>query len=147
MPFYRKPSGNRRRGMAMVEVSLILPVISFLFVGAMDLGYFAFSLISIENATRVAALYTSTGSATSSDSAGACRYVLAEMNTVPHNGTISSTCSSGRLTVRAASVRGPGGIACSRVSVTYQSIALIPIPGVLANQFTWTRTLTMPLRS
>jgi Flp pilus assembly protein TadG len=131
----------------MVEVSLILPLISFLFVGAMDLGYFAFSLISLENATRVAALYTSTSSATSSDSAGACRYVLGEMNTVPHNGTISTTCSSGPLTVSAVAVSGPGGIACSQVSVTYQSIALIPIPGVLANQFTWTRTLTMPLRS
>ncbi len=147
MPFKTQPSRSRSRGVAMVEVSLILPVISFLFVGALDLGYFAFSLISLESATRVAALYTSTNASTSADSAGACRYVLSEMNTVPHNGNIAGDCASGPLTVSAVSVSGPGGIACSQVSVTYQSMALIPIPGVLANQFTWTRALTMAVRS
>jgi len=143
----KNPGIRSRRGSAMVEVSLMVPLISFLFAGALDMGNYSFALISLANAARVAALYTSTSSATASDSVGACRYVLNELTTLPNiNGTLN-TCTSGTVTVSAEAVTGAGGIPSSQVSVTYQSLPMIPIPGVLSNQFVWTRTLTMPLRS
>lgn len=136
-----------RRGTAMLEVSLLLPLVSFLFVGALDLGYYAFALISLENALRVAALYTSTSASTSLDLDGACRYVISEMNAVPNVGGSVGNCAAGPLKVSVEAVSRAGGIACSKVSITYDSLVLIPIPGLLANQFSWTRSVTMPVRS
>ncbi len=130
----------------MIEVSLMVPLVSFLFVGALDIGYFAFALISLENAARVAALYTSTSTATQADSVGACRYALNEMNALPNITSADSACSSDTLSVSAEAVTA-GGMNASEVSVTYKSIAVIPIPGLLSNQFVWTRTVRMPLRS
>ncbi len=131
----------------MLEVSLIIPIVSFFFVGALDLGYYSFALISLQNALRVATLYTSTSSATSADAVGACQYVVGEMSSVP-NISKSTTCSGDPLTVSVTAVTSAGGVLCSQVTVTYKSMAMIPIPGFLtSNQFTWSRTLTMPIRS
>ena len=137
---------NNRKGTAVIEVSLMLPLVAFLFMGAFDMGYYAFALVSLQDATRVAALYTSTNSTTAADSAGACNYVVNELKTLPNIGSSVTTCSGTPLTVTVQSVSGPGSTTESVVSVTYQSSYLFPIPGILANQFTWTRTVSMPLR-
>jgi Flp pilus assembly protein TadG len=137
---------NNRKGTAMIEVSLMLPLIAFLFMGAFDMGYYAFALISLQDATRVAALYTSTNSTTAADSAGACTYVVNELKSLPNIDNTVTTCSGTPLTVTVQSVSGPGSTTESVVSVTYQSSFLFPIPGVLADQFTWTRAVSMPLR-
>jgi Flp pilus assembly protein TadG len=47
------------RGHAMLEAALLLPWVLFLFVGAFDLGFYNYALISTQNAARVAAWYTS----------------------------------------------------------------------------------------
>ncbi len=140
--------GNQQRGGAMLELAFYLPWIFYFFIGAMDWGFYSYALVSVENATRVAALYTSTGSATAADSSGACTVVINELKNLPNIGTTVTTCGgSSPVTVAAASVTGPDGNPATRVTVTYQTVTLVPIPGMLARNFTWNRQVTMGLRS
>jgi Flp pilus assembly protein TadG len=131
----------------MLEVSMMLPLVAFLFMGAFDMGYYAYALISVQDAVRVAALYTSTSSTTAADSTTACTYVISELKSLPNIGNSVTSCSGTPLTVTAQAVTGAGTTSATLVSVTYQSSYLFPIPGILANQFTWTRTAKMPLRN
>lgn len=59
-----------------------------------------------------------------------------------------ATCSAPPLTVTATSVpSGADGSPASQVSVTYQTPALIPIPGLLTGQISITRVVQMKIRS
>jgi hypothetical protein len=124
-----------------------MPLLAFLFVGALDMGFYCYGLITVESAARVAALYTSGSSTTLADASGACTYVLAEMRSLPNIPSSVTSCSANPVTVTAQPITGAGSSSATLVSVTYQSIPLIPIPGILASQFTWTRTVIMALRS
>lgn len=128
-----------------MEFALFLPYLIFTFVGAFDWGNYSWALMKTEAAARVAVLYTSGGASTASDSTGACRYALAEMSDAP-NLAGKSTCSN-PLTVTASQVTGPDGFSASQVTVTYQTIPLIPIPGLLPGQIKITRVVTMVVRS
>ena len=136
---------SHSRGHAVVEVSLLAPWIFFLFAGVLDLGFYAYALISAENAARVAVEYTSASSTTAVDTTGACNYVLGEMNSMSNIRGLSS-CGALPLQVTATKVTGADGAQAASVSVTYQTALMIPIPGLLG-QFTVTRTRQMRLRS
>jgi len=139
-----KPAAyGRRRGSAILELALLGPWVVLLFIGIFDWGFYAVALISLQSAARSAALYTSGSSATASDSATACTLVLAEMSSLPN---IGATCATNPL-VTATAVSGPDSAKASRISVTYTSVSLIPLPGMLEKQFTITRTSTMRLRN
>ncbi len=140
----RVRSNCRRSGHAVIEVALLAPWIFFLFVGLVDLGFYNYALIATENAARVAVEYTSATTAKATDSAGACPYVLAELNSMSNVRGLA-TCDSLPVTVTATKVAGPDGSQSSLVSVTYQTILMIPIPGLLTGQFTVTRTAQMRL--
>lgn len=135
---------GRTRGHAVVEVVLLSPWIFFLFIGTFDLGFFTHALISTQNAARAAAAYTSRTSKTADDSAGACRYALAELKAMSNVRTLGA-CTASPLVVTARAVSGVDGWPASSVSVTYRTNRLIPIPG-LASQFTMTRTVQMPVK-
>ncbi len=137
---------NRRRGGSTIEFALLSPWVLFLFVGALDFGFYNYALISVQSATRVAVLHTSTDASTAADSTGACTYVLGELKSLPNVGSSMSTCSS-PVTVTASAVTGPDGAGASQVTVTYTTLLMIPIPGFLNRQFTFTATKTMRLRS
>jgi Flp pilus assembly protein TadG len=139
-------SRKRCRGGSVLEGALFLPWFIFLFIGALDWGFYAHALISTQNAARVAALYTSTSSTTAADSTTACQYALGQLKTAVNIGTLS-TCNGLPLIVTAAKVTGPDGQEASEVVVTYQTTRLIPIPGLLAGQATIRRVCQMPLRS
>jgi Flp pilus assembly protein TadG len=135
---------TRQRGHAVVEVSLMAPWIFFLFMGVLDFGFYAYSAISVENAARVAAIYTSSGgSGTVTDSTGACYYVLQELQRANNIGTGVTTCAGGTspvtVTAAAATVNGTAG---AQVTVTYKSPNMIPIPG-LTGSYTLTRIVTL----
>jgi Flp pilus assembly protein TadG len=130
----------------MLELALFSPVFFFFFVGALDWGFLANALISMENATRTAVLYTSGGTGTVADATGACTQALGEMRKLPNVGTSLNTCSGSPLKVTADSVSGPDSAAASKVTVTYTTVGLIPIPGLLPRQSTITRVLTMRIR-
>jgi Flp pilus assembly protein TadG len=137
---------SRRRGNALIEFSLCVPWLFFLFVGASDLGFFCYDLVAVQDAARVAALYTSQSSSTASDSTGACTYVLKELQDIPNVKSLA-TCTASPLTVTATAVTASDGKPASQASVTYASPQLIPIPGVLSGQYTWTRSVTMALQN
>lgn len=137
-----------RRGHAFLELALFAPWILFLFVGAFDWGYYSYALICTESAARVAAEYTSGSTATASDASGACTVALNVMQDIPSVGSSTTSCSTtGPVSVTATSYTASDGSAASKVSVTYTSNSLIPIPGLLTNQLTVTRTAVMRLRS
>jgi Flp pilus assembly protein TadG len=137
-----------RRGGAMLEMAFYLPWIFFLFIGAVDYGFFAYALVSVENAARVGAMFTSASSTYAADSSGACTVVLKEVKNLPNIGTAVTSCGgSNPVSVTATLVTGPDGADASQVSVTYTSLNLVPIPGLMQKGFTWTRSVTVRLRS
>jgi len=135
------------RGHSVIEAALALPWIIFLFVGVLYAGFYAYSLIATQSAARVAALYTSASTSTAADTAGACSYALEELRRTANIGAAVSDCTALPLIVNATSTVGPDGAAASRVSVTYQTPGMIPIPGLLTRQLTVTRIVQMRVRS
>jgi len=135
-----------RRGTVMLEVALFAPAFFFILVGAVDWGFCASALISLESATRSAAVYTSGTVNTATDSAGACALVLGEMQKVANVGASVTTCTGSPIVVTASSLLGPDSATASQVSVTYTTMSLIPIPGLLGKQYTITRVVTMRVR-
>jgi len=160
---------RRRRGQsgnAMVEVALMAPWIFFLFVGVLDFGFYAFALISTENAARAGAMQTaaSVAAANAPVSTVACPAVWKEMNLLLNVKGTTQDCSQlpvlvvrRTLCIQASVIPNtiacdaPGcadcgsevGAASSQVAVTYQTNNLIPIPGLLPKQLTFTRVAEM----
>jgi Flp pilus assembly protein TadG len=128
----------------MLEMALLSPWIIFLFVGVFDLGIYAYSLITLETATRTAALWNATHG-TPADSTTACSLVTSEMQTLINMAGVTTCGGGSSVSVAATQVNGPDNGPAARVAVTYTTPALIPIPGLLAKQFTITRVVTMKL--
>jgi Flp pilus assembly protein TadG len=141
-------AGGRRsqRGQAVVEAAFLAPLFIFLFVGVFDLGFYAYALTATENAVRVAATYTSTSSSTAADSTTACTLALGELNDMPNMQGVT-TCTALPLIVTATAVSGPDGANASQVVVQYQTVQLVPIPGLLPGRLTFNRTSQMRLKS
>lgn len=131
----------RSRGHSVVEVALLGPWIFFLIAGVLDMGFFAYALIATQNAARAAAEYTSKSTVTAANSDLACQYALIGLHGMPNVRTLSS-CSAAPLVVSANKVTGVDGALASSVSVTYQTIMLIPIPGLMG-KLNITRTVQM----
>ena len=136
---------RKSRGSAVVELTLIAPWFLFLFVGAVDMGFFTYSLISVENAARIAAEYTSKNSLVAADQSTACTKVRNELAMLPNIGSVSD-CSNSTLTVTANSVTGPDSKPATSVSVTYRGLSLIPIPGLLTGRLSFTRNVQMRVK-
>src|SRR5260370_18303936 len=133
---------RRERGSALVELTLICPWFLFLFVGTVDMGFFTYSLITVENAARIAAEYTSQNSTQAADQGTACTLVRAEVAALPGVSGVAD-CSDSTLTVTAAGVTGPGSNPAASVSVTYRGLNMIPISGLLTGRLTFTRHVPM----
>jgi Flp pilus assembly protein TadG len=133
---------RRKRGSALVELTLICPWFLFLFVGTVDMGFYTYSLITVENAARIAAEYTSQNSSQAADQATACTMVRAELAALPGVSGVAD-CSNATLTVTAASVAGPDTKPATSVSVSYRGLNMIPIPGLLMGRFSFTRNVQM----
>ena len=148
--------GNKRRragGTAVVEVSLLMPWIVFLFVGIFDFGFFAYAFISTENAARAATVYLSTSyslaKAESESLApptlpGACQVALGELRRLPNVGTAVTDCGSlpVRVTVDPPVFYPADKSRSTRVTVTYQTVQLFPLP-FMAGRMTINRSAEM----
>jgi hypothetical protein len=132
----------------VIEVSLMAPWIFFLFVGTLDFGFYAYALICTENAARVAVAQTSVSLDGALDAALACNYALGEMQALPNMMGVTACDGSGPLTVTVGNPvpTGPDGAPMAQVTVTYHTIQMIPIPGLLANQFWLVRTAEMRVK-
>ena len=132
---------RRENGHAVVEVALMSPWILLLFIAVFDFGFYAYTLIAVENAARVAALHTSGDPMTADDSAFACFYALEELRTMANVGSgvncsmgcaPGSVCTAGPISVRAQRLDpGVDGDPATRVSVTYQGLQLFPLPWLM----------------
>lgn len=131
----------RQRGSALLELTLLSPWIFFLFVGVVDLGFFSYSLIAVENAARVGAEFSCKSPAAAADVAHVCPRVLNELAMLPNLGGVTS-CNAAPLTVSVTSLAGPDGSPATSVSVTY-NFSMIPIPGLLAGALNVTRNVQM----
>jgi hypothetical protein len=148
---------RRQRGNNLIEFSLLVPWYIFLFVGALDSGFFGYSLIASQAAAREGALYcASKGSASpcvDAASSTQCGYALDQLRMLPNVGSALTTCgtsttvtasapvavSTATITTNPATVAYPG----TAVTVVYLTPNLIPIPGMFPGQVTITRTVKM----
>jgi hypothetical protein len=135
---------RKSRGAAMMELALFSPWMIFLFVGTLDWGFYAYSLVTLETATRNAASYNATH-ASPTNAAMACEIVTSEMQTVVNMVGVNSCGAGSAVSVSATQVNGPDTAPAARVAVTYTTPQMIPIPGLLAKQFTITRVVMMKL--
>lgn len=135
---------SARSGSSVIELVLISPWIFFLFIGALDWGFYSSALISVEAAARSAALYASSSASASSDSSGARDIVVKELANVPNVKDDNPVVTATALT---AASSPDGASAATQVSVQYTTISLIPLPGLLKQQFTFTRIVTMRVRT
>ena len=143
----RSPKGRpKTAGTAVIEITLLIPWLFFLFVFVIDLGFYNYSLISVENAARIAAEYTSSNSLTAADASGACTKVRLELAMLPNVSGLTS-CDAAPLQVTASSVTGTDGAAASSVTVSYQGIQMIPIPGILMGRLSFSRNVQMRVKT
>ena len=124
------------------------PWIFFMFMGVLDFGFYAYAAISTAQAARVAALYTSSSASSAADRAGACYYALQALKDLPNMSgitscaaTASDVSASQPIAVSVQAASGTDG-AASSVSVTYQTVPMFQIPGLMG-QMTITRTAKM----
>jgi Flp pilus assembly protein TadG len=141
----------RQRGQAVVEVTLLVPWIVFAFVAAFNFGIFAYALISTENAARSAAMYASQSLAVAQSGSivtQVCPYALGELGDAPGVGSGVTTCTGTPVTVAVtANTPGSGNLNTVLVSVTYHTMQLIPLPGLMAGSLVITRKVEMPIRN
>ncbi len=128
----------------MLEMALFCPWFLFLFIGALDWGFYAYTMISIETAARSAASAIAAQNDVNAITSGnACNTVLAELSTVPNIGSSVTSCDAAPLIVTASQITSVDGAAAVQVNLTYTTPEMIPIPGLLAKQFTITRIVKM----
>jgi Flp pilus assembly protein TadG len=149
-----KKVNQQRRGNAIIEFSFLAAWLLFLFIGALDWGFYSYSLIATQAAARIGALYASTSPSTVVDSAGVCVYALDQLRKMPNVGSSVVSCGSGTsvgasapVSVSVTAVSGVDGKPAAQVSVTYQTPHLIPLMKLLPSQVTITRTTQMRMQS
>ena len=117
-PLFGRPARRARHGQALVEFGLILPVLLFLFVIAIDFGRLFFSYIQINNAAREGAAY---GMYKPTDTATITSRAQLETNAQAQRGenaiTVATACtdSAGMTIACSAATGGPG--AGNRITV------------------------------
>jgi len=139
----RRELGNLSRGHAVVELSFLMPWIFFLFVGALDFGFYSHALISTENAARVAALNAGSSLASASSQRDACYHVQRELSKMPNGSAFPYDCNAAPLVVTATRYTDAEGMPATRVQVSYDTLTLMPIPGLVPGQLTISRTVSM----
>lgn len=141
---------SRKSGQAVVELTLLIPWLVFSFVAAFNFGIFAYALISTQNAARSGAMYASQSLAVAQGGAvvtQVCSYVLGELGDAPGVGGVSA-CTAAPVTVTVApKVPGAGNMNTVQVKVTYKTMQMIPLPGLMAGALSISRTVEMPIRN
>jgi Flp pilus assembly protein TadG len=128
------------RGTAMVETAFMMPWLAFLFIGILDVVFYYYAAICTQEAARVAAIqYASFTSDT-------CIAAIGALNGLPNMIGVS-TCAGPVVTVTATPLTATcpdvavnAATSCEQVAVTYTTIPMIPIPGILTGKLTITRT-------
>lgn len=153
---------NRKKsGQAIIEITLMMPWLAFLFVGILDFGFYAYAAISLQNAARAAALRSSASqySFSPGTTGNSCIAALGELRGLPNMITVSS-CAAAAADITDAlpaavvvvvldDTTMPPCADCGlgitptptsvEATVTYQTLPMIPIPGLVMGRMTMTR--------
>jgi len=142
-----------RRGSALVEASLLAPLLFFLFLGLTNFGFFVYAFITVGNAARAAAQATARTMLVT-NTARACGVALREMRSLPNVAPLAATwpCSGPPLfvppltgvVVMLTTDNTPA--LTTRVTVSYDTIQLFPLP-FLSGKMTINRTAQMRVMS
>lgn len=140
---------KRIRGASVLEATLLCPWIFFVFIGAFDTGTYLNALISTEDAVRTAGLYYASSPKSSADAARSCYYALEILRAQANVHARVSACLPAAASVNqakpvalvATTTAGPDGKPATTVTLTYQTIPLIPIPLLLPGQINITRSV------
>jgi Flp pilus assembly protein TadG len=136
---------NGERGTSLIEFVLHFLFLFYLFLGILDFGFFGYAAIAVQNAARVAALYTSSAAAHDTDQGGACIEILTELQMLPNYSSLPNSCNASPLTVTATTVTAPDSTTASKVTITYQTMQLFPFPG-FPGTLSITRAVEMRVR-
>jgi Flp pilus assembly protein TadG len=125
----RGQTPHRRLGQSLVEFALVLPVLLFLVVIAIDFGRLFFSSVQIHNAAREAANYAASAP---TDTAGISGRATAEANVQSQQGegslTITTTCADSLGTTIACNAAsagaGPGNTVTVNVDEPFTFLTL-----------------------
>jgi Flp pilus assembly protein TadG len=147
---YHRPDHVSQVGQSVIEFTLLLPWLVFLFVGGFDWGYYAHALISTQSAARVAGIYGANLSGGTVSSNTVCTLALQELKIDPNVSGLTSCAgpvSSSQAVVTSAACTTVDSVNTIQVVVTYQTPQLIPIPGLLAGKMTLQRTAQLPMKN
>lgn len=158
---------RNRKGQAVVEMALLMPWIAFLFVGVLDSGFYTYAAIATQNAARAVAIQSASGA--TADICATAKNELGFLTNIAGMGACAATqaavsdasplwvCTAGLdnasggnapqcppipaancadCTGSGASATNPGSV---QAVVTYLSVPLVPIPGVLMGRLQLTR--------
>jgi hypothetical protein len=137
--------------MAAVEVGLMLPWMVLSFMAVLDFGCAAYSMIAVQNAARVGAMWGA-ASSTNAQSGGTfttkvCTYALAELKNAPNMSGVSTCGGSSIVSVSATySASGAASMPTVTVSVTY-TLTLLGVPSMMPGSLAITRKVQLPVRT
>ena len=114
---YRR--GESRRGVAAVELAVLLPLLAFLLVIGIDFARVFYHHLTITNAARNAAIWASQSTANSTNTAGIQAMALRDCSDLSPTPTVTSTTGT-----------GPNGNPYVTVSVTYPFQTITHFPGI-----------------
>jgi Flp pilus assembly protein TadG len=138
-------SRKSQRGTSFVEFVLSFLLLFFLLICVLDFGFFCNAAIAVQNAARVAVLYTSSSATHDTDQAGACTRALTELQSLPNYSSMPATCNASPLTVSVSTATASDRTTASKVTVTYQTLSLIPVNG-FPGSLSMTRVAQMRVR-
>jgi Flp pilus assembly protein TadG len=154
---------GKRSGNVIVEVSLMTPWILFLFVGVLDFGYYSYAAIATQNAARAAALRTSANTA-AVNNVLACDAALIELKGLPNMAGVTACVASpasitnaqpvaasvtmltNATTPMCADCASIAAATSAQAAITYETLPMVPIPGLLMGRLRLTRVAEMRIR-
>ena len=139
----RLPSLRKRRGQALIEASLMMPLLFFMFLGMTNFGFYIYAFIEVGNAARVAAQATT--DFVGGNQAIACQAAVRELKSMPNVYPLADNypCGDNPLIVTIAPPTDPDpGVSKTWVQVSYQTIKLFPLP-FMSGQMTINRHAVM----
>jgi Flp pilus assembly protein TadG len=144
----KKSRRERCRGGGVLETAMMMPWLIFLFVGGFDWGYYAHALISTETAARVAVINASKSAGDAIDTSSVCKLAVEELKIAPNVATAQAcgATQSVNVTTSLLTTASADQTLAAQVTVTYTTVTLIPIPGLLKGRATITRKAQMKLR-
>lgn len=127
-------------GGALIETALVIPILFFMLLGAMEFGMVEYASIEVENAARAGAQYGAQGSGYSIDTVGIQNAAAADDPNVTASSSFTTICSDDTSPTGVPLTCANGGPVEVILTVTTRAsfAPLIKIPEITPASFTLT---------